>query len=80
MSTLLCPCLLFLLPLLPVRLRSLLGRVFPPFFALRLCFAPTDFHVQLSYRSRTSAWDSRFSNIDHALNSKSYSSAFLRSA
>ena len=53
---------------------------------LRLVFrspallCPTDFHVQLSYRSRTSAWESCFSNIDHALNSKSYSSAFLRSA
>jgi hypothetical protein len=78
MSTLLCPRLLFLLPLLPVRLRSLLGRVSTSFFDPLLSFAQTDFHVQLFYCSLTSAWESFFSRIDLALNSKSC--ALLRSA
>jgi hypothetical protein len=46
MSGLLCARLPVLLPLLPVHLRSLLGRVTTSFFYPRLCSALTDFHVQ----------------------------------
>jgi len=80
MSSLLCARLPVLLPRLPVHLRSLLGRVSTSFFDPRLCSALTNFHVQLSYRSLTSAWESFFSSIPLALNSKSFSSALLRTA
>ncbi len=80
MSNLLCARLPFLLTRLPVRLSSLLGRVSSSFFYPQLCSAQTDFHVQLSYRCLTSAWESFFSSIDLALNSKSCSGALLRTA
>ena len=47
-------------------------------FLSLLCSTQTDFHVQLSYRSLTSAWESFFSSLDLDLNSKSC--ALLRSA
>ena len=80
MSGFLSARLPFLLTRLPVRLRSLLGRVSTSFFYLLLCSAQTDFHVQLSYLCLTSAWESFFSSICVALNPKSYSGALLRSA
>lgn len=80
MSRLLCARLPVLLTRLPVHLPSLLGRVSPSFFDPQRCSALTDFHVQLSYLCLTAARESFFSNIDLALNSKSLSSALLRSA
>jgi hypothetical protein len=80
MSRLLCAHLPVLLALLPVRLRSLLGRVSPSFFDPLLCSALTDFHVQFSYLCLTPAWGSFFSSIDLTLNSKSTSTTLLRSA
>jgi hypothetical protein len=80
MSSLLCARLPVLFPLVPVHLRSLLGRVSTSFFYPLLCSALTDFHVQLSYPCLTSAWESFFSRIYLALNSKSYSSTLLRTA
>jgi hypothetical protein len=66
--------------LLTARLDSLLECVSTSFFSPLLCSAQTDFHVQLSYRSPTSAWKSRFSSICLHLNSKSIVRALLRSA
>jgi hypothetical protein len=80
MNNLLCPRLPVLLHRLPVPLPSLLHRASPSFFDPLLCFALTDFHVQLSYCSRTHAWESFFSYIDLVLNSKSCSMPLLRSA
>jgi hypothetical protein len=70
MSSLLCARLPFLLTRLLVRLSSLLGRASTSFFDPLLCSAQTDFHVQLSYRSRTSAWESFFSSSPIVLISK----------
>jgi hypothetical protein len=80
MSRLRCAHLHFPLARLPVRLRSLLGRGASSFFYALLCSTLTDFHVQLSYRCLPSARGSFFSSIALALNSKSASSALLRSA
>jgi hypothetical protein len=66
--------------LLTARLDSLLECVSTSFFHTLLCFAQSDFHVQLSYRSPTSAWESFLSRICLDLNSKSIVRALLRSA
>lgn len=79
MSSLRCPRLPFLLPRLPVPLRSLLGRVSTSVFYLLLCPAQPDFHVQLSDRCLTSAWESFFRRVYPASISKA-SGILLRSA
>lgn len=80
MSRRLCARFDFSHTLLTARLDSLLECVSTSFFHTLLCFAPTDFHVQLSYRSPTSARESRFSSLCLDLNSKSIGRALLRSA